>query len=31
MKSNIYMMLEKFFDDTMVNIAKKWGILKIIF
>ncbi len=25
MKSNIYMMLEKFFDDTMVNIAKKMG------
>lgn len=25
MKSNIYTMLEKFFDDTMINIAKKMG------
>ena len=25
MKSNIYVMLEKFFDDTMINIAKKMG------
>lgn len=25
MKSNVYVMLEKFFDDTMINIAKKMG------
>ena len=25
MKSNVYMMLEEFFDDTMINIAKKMG------
>ena len=25
MKSNIYEMLERFFDETMINIAKKMG------